>query len=55
MLFGESTPGPLAERLLSAAAEAGVDCWDTAEMYPVPQAAATQARCDAWAARRGVE
>lgn len=44
MLFGESTPPAEAERLLGLAADAGVNCFDTAEMYPVPQAAATQAR-----------
>lgn len=42
MLFGESTPPEEAERLLSAAAEAGINCFDSAEMYPVPQQAATQ-------------
>lgn len=42
MLFGESTPPSEAERLLSQAAEAGIDFFDTAEMYPVPQRAETQ-------------
>lgn len=44
MLFGESTPAAEAERLLSQAAEAGATFFDTAEMYPVPQAAETQVR-----------
>ncbi|EFN60059.1 hypothetical protein CHLNCDRAFT_48407 [Chlorella variabilis] len=34
MLFGESTPPAEAERLLGLAADAGVNCFDTAEMYP---------------------
>jgi aryl-alcohol dehydrogenase-like predicted oxidoreductase len=42
MLFGETTPPEEADRLLSAAAEAGVNCFDSAEMYPVPQRAETQ-------------
>lgn len=44
MLFGESTPPDVAERLLSQAADAGAAFFDTAEMYPVPQAAETQVR-----------
>ncbi|PRW60379.1 Aldo keto reductase [Chlorella sorokiniana] len=46
MLFGESTPPDVAERLLSQAAEAGATFFDTAEMYPVPQAAETQGRSE---------
>lgn len=46
MLFGESTSPELADRLLSQCAEAGVDFFDTAEMYPVPQRAETQASAD---------
>ncbi|KAK9817832.1 hypothetical protein WJX72_002852 [[Myrmecia] bisecta] len=42
MLFGESTPGDQAARLLHAAADAGINFFDSAEMYPVPQRAATQ-------------
>lgn len=45
MLFGESTPPQLADRLLSQCAEAGVNFFDTAEMYPVPQRAETQVSC----------
>lgn len=46
MLFGESTPADEAERLLSQAADAGINFFDTAEMYPVPQRAETQVgRC----------
>lgn len=56
MLFGESTPPAEAERLLGLAADAGVNCFDTAEMYPVPQAAATQGRSEevlgAWLRRQ---
>ena len=42
MLFGESTPAAGAHRLMSQAAEAGINFFDTAEMYPVPQRAETQ-------------
>lgn len=42
MLFGESTSALEAERLLDLAVEAGITFFDTAEMYPVPQSAATQ-------------
>ena len=56
MLFGESTTPPEAHRLLSEAAEAGINFFDTAEMYPVPQRAETQvgawARCAVRAGRR---
>lgn len=44
MLFGESTDTRTAERLLDQAAEAGINFFDTAEMYPVPQRAETQVR-----------
>lgn len=42
MLFGEGTDARTAHRLLDAALDAGVSFFDTAEMYPVPQRAATQ-------------
>ena len=42
MLFGESTTEKTALSLLSMAAERGVTLFDSAEMYPVPQRAATQ-------------
>lgn len=46
MLFGEGTAEPEAQRLLSRAAERGVNFFDTAEMYPVPQRAETQGRSE---------
>ena len=42
MLFGESTSGSSAVTLLNQAAESGVNFFDTAEMYPVPQRPETQ-------------
>lgn len=42
MLFGEGTDAATAHHLLDTALEAGVTLFDTAEMYPVPQCAATQ-------------
>ncbi|CAL8462223.1 g1754 [Coccomyxa elongata] len=47
MLFGESTTACSAATLLNQAAESGVNFFDTAEMYPVPQRAATQGRSEA--------
>ena len=47
MLFGESTSETAAHQLLSAAAEAGINFFDSAEMYPVPQRAETQGRSEA--------
>ena len=47
MLFGESTSEAAAHQLLSAAAEAGINFFDSAEMYPVPQRAETQGRSEA--------
>jgi len=41
MLFGESTDYTTASMLLSECMEAGASFFDTAEMYPVPQAAHT--------------
>ena len=46
MLFGEGTPPAEARRMLALAAEAGVRFFDSAEMYPVPQRAATQGRSE---------
>ena len=37
MLFGESTSAAEAHVLLHTAAELGVNFFDSAEMYPVPQ------------------
>lgn len=42
MLFGESASDKQAHNLLGMAAEHGVTLFDSAEMYPVPQRAATQ-------------
>ena len=42
MLFGTSTDRSTAELLLATAADEGVNFFDTAEMYPVPQSAITQ-------------
>ena len=47
MLFGEGTPPAEARRMLALAADAGVRFFDSAEMYPVPQRAATQGRSEA--------
>jgi len=42
MLFGESQDYPTACQLLDECMAAGVNFFDTAEMYPVPQRAETQ-------------
>jgi aryl-alcohol dehydrogenase-like predicted oxidoreductase len=42
MLFGESTSRPEASRLLDECMEHGVNFFDSAEMYPVPQSAESQ-------------
>lgn len=42
MLCGEMLDRAEALQLLSAARDAGINAWDTAEMYPVPQRAETQ-------------
>ena len=42
-MFGDGTAPYDAEQLMSAAVEAGINCFDSAEMYPVPQRADTQA------------
>lgn len=41
MLFGESTPAAEAHQLLDVCFESGINFFDTAEMYPVPQRAET--------------
>ncbi|GLC63420.1 hypothetical protein PLESTF_000034300 [Pleodorina starrii] len=51
MLFGESTSYPEAERLLSICMEAGVNFFDTAEMYPVPQRAETAGASEGYLGR----
>jgi len=56
MLFREGTPEAEAHWLLDAATECGINFFDSAEMYPVPQRAATQGASErilgAWVARR---
>jgi aryl-alcohol dehydrogenase-like predicted oxidoreductase len=42
MLFGESTVESDAQQLLSTCLEYGINFFDTAEMYPVPQRQETQ-------------
>lgn len=42
LLFGESTDYATACTLLDTCMDAGVNFFDTAEMYPVPQRADTQ-------------
>ncbi|KAG2433522.1 hypothetical protein HYH02_012640 [Chlamydomonas schloesseri] len=51
MLFGESTSYPQAEQLLGMCMEAGVNFFDTAEMYPVPQRAETQGASEEYLGR----
>jgi aryl-alcohol dehydrogenase-like predicted oxidoreductase len=46
MLFGESTDEQTAYSLLNTAAEAGINFFDSAEMYPVPQSADTHGRSE---------
>ncbi|KIZ07247.1 Protein tas [Monoraphidium neglectum] len=56
MLFGESTDVATAEQLLDTCLDAGVNFFDAAEMYPVPQRAETCGRSEevlgAWLARQ---
>ena len=47
MLFGESTSAAEAHVLLHTAAELGVNFFDSAEMYPVPQRGSTQGQSEA--------
>lgn len=42
MFFGAATKQDAAFQLLNVAADAGVNFFDTAEMYPVPQHASHQ-------------
>ncbi|GIM12126.1 hypothetical protein Vretimale_15505, partial [Volvox reticuliferus] len=51
MLFGESTSYSEAERLLGLCMDAGVNFFDTAEMYPVPQRAETQGASEEYLGR----
>ncbi|WIA39322.1 hypothetical protein OEZ86_005436 [Tetradesmus obliquus] len=51
MLFGESQDYPTACRLLDACMEAGVNFFDSAEMYPVPQRAETQGKSEEYLGR----
>jgi aryl-alcohol dehydrogenase-like predicted oxidoreductase len=46
MLFGESISTETACRLLDIAADAGINFFDSAEMYPVPRRAETQGRSE---------
>lgn len=46
MLCGELLDERASLRLFDAAADLGIARWDTAEMYPVPQRAATQGRSE---------
>lgn len=51
MLFGESQDYATACQLLDTCMEAGVNFFDTAEMYPVPQRAETQGRSEEYLGR----
>lgn len=51
MLFGESQDYSTACQLLDQCMEAGVNFFDTAEMYPVPQSAATQGKSEQYLGR----
>ena len=46
MLFGEGTDESSAHALLNEAAESGINFYDSAEMYPVPQRAETQGQSE---------
>ena len=46
MFFGAATQENAAHSLLNLAAERGVNCFDTAEMYPVPQSAVHQGQSE---------
>lgn len=46
MFFGAATQQEQAFRLLDVAAEGGINCLDTAEMYPVPQSSEQQGRSE---------
>lgn len=51
MLFGESQDYPTACQLLDECMAAGVNFFDTAEMYPVPQRADTQGQSEVYLGR----
>ncbi|KAM7275554.1 hypothetical protein ACFE04_017420 [Oxalis oulophora] len=51
MTFGEQNTLPQSFRLLDEAFEAGINFFDSAEMYPVPQRAATQGRSEEYFGR----
>ncbi len=46
MFFGAASHENAAHSLLNLAAERGVNCFDTAEMYPVPQSAVHQGQSE---------
>ena len=46
MFFGAATQQAEAFKLLNLASERGVTCFDTAEMYPVPQSAVHQGQSE---------
>lgn len=46
MLFGESTDEQTAYQLLNTATEAGINFFDSAEMYPVPQSPSSHGRSE---------
>jgi N-acetyltransferase 10 len=48
MLFGESQDYPTVCQLLDECMAAGVNFFDTAEMYPVPQRADTQGQSEVY-------
>jgi aryl-alcohol dehydrogenase-like predicted oxidoreductase len=51
MLFGEQHSFQESATLMSAAAELGCNFFDSAEMYPVPQRAATSGRSEEFLGR----
>lgn len=51
MLFGESTDYTTAQALLGQCMDAGVNFFDVAEMYPVPQRAETYGRSEEFLGR----
>ncbi|XP_057421434.1 uncharacterized protein LOC130715364 isoform X2 [Lotus japonicus] len=51
MTFGEQNTFPQSLRLLDQAFHAGINFFDSAEMYPVPQRAETQGRCEEYLGR----
>ncbi|GLI69759.1 hypothetical protein VaNZ11_014439 [Volvox africanus] len=51
MLFGESTSYAEAEQLLGLCLDSGVNFFDTAEMYPIPQRAETQGASEEYLGR----